>query len=75
MPDDFQFAKCKCGSALTSSDVVRETETEKVAHCIVCDHETIFPKKRRRFPPPKLGEPQFIRPDDATQTKKADEDF
>ena len=46
MTDVQGFTKCPgCGRLLTASDVVRETETEKAVHCIVCEYEGTVKKQ------------------------------
>ncbi len=48
------FTNCPgCGRLLTASDVVRETETEKVVHCIVCDYEGTVKKQGESAKPAK----------------------
>jgi transcription elongation factor Elf1 len=49
---DLGFPNCPgCGRILTASDVVRETETEKVVHCVVCDYEGTVKKQGRSAKP------------------------
>ncbi len=54
MADLQGFSNCPgCGRLLTASDVVRETETEKVVHCIVCDYEGTVKKQGESAKPAK----------------------
>jgi uncharacterized Zn finger protein len=47
MTDGQEFTKCPgCGRLLTANDVVRETKTEKLVHCILCDYEGTVKKQR-----------------------------
>jgi hypothetical protein len=46
-----------CGRLLTANDVVRETETEKVVHCIVCDYEGTVKKQGESAGAIKEGAP------------------
>lgn len=46
MADVQGFTNCPgCGRLLTANDVVSETETEKLVHCIVCDYEGTVKKE------------------------------
>ena len=52
------FTNCPgCGRLLTANDVVSETETEKLVHCIKCDYEGTVKKQGESAGAIKEGAP------------------
>jgi uncharacterized Zn finger protein len=55
MADLAGFTNCPgCGRILTASDIVRETVTEKLIHCIKCDYEGTVKKQGESAKPAKV---------------------